>query len=175
MAPRGTGNLTGEPVPKHPKSHPSFAQQPDFPNTREKPAFSWSHCPEFRAELGAGFSRKEISWKTRRGFRAMVPRDVFSKQPAPRGGGGAPRHVMHRRTRHRDAVASVHRAGGQAGAPPRLETILESAPRHLPEKFIVENPGNCFAKEWFSKYPKNPLWIFHDFGHDQQKGRKTRS
>ena len=98
---------------------------------------------------------------------------VFSGQPAPLGGGGAPRHVRHRRTRHREVVATVHRAGGRAGAPPRLETMLESAPCHLPEKSIVGNPRNRFAKEWFSKYPKNYLWIFRvfeDFGHDQKNG-----
>jgi hypothetical protein len=57
---------------------------------------------------------------------------VFRAGP-PRGGGGAPRHVKHRRTRLREAVATVHRAGRRAGGPPRNETILSRAPRHFPK------------------------------------------
>ena len=139
MAPRGTGNLTGEPVPKHPKSHPSFAQHPDFPNTREKPAFSWSHCPEFRAELGAGFSGHEISRKTRRGFRAMVPRDAFSGQPAPRGGRGlVGRAIACEASSDAPSRRGRHLASGGRGvrAPPRdlkrfLKVPRATCPKNL--------------------------------------------
>jgi hypothetical protein len=43
----------------------------------------------------------------------------------------------------------------------------------MPEKSLVGNPGNRFAEEWFSKYPRNSpsmFRVFGDLGHDQQKG-----
>ena len=74
------------------------------------------------ATLPEKFNEYFWQWLKESGFSGSLP--------CGRGGGWkAPRHVRHHFTRLREAVGTVHRAGGQVGArPSKPGNIFKSLP-----------------------------------------------